>query len=137
MRKETLHYAICGLDYVYLKNVPIRQTSHGEAIDADLSVIEKGIAREIIGNGIPIRGSEVQFLRKALALSMDKFGKLLGISAPAILKWERARAKRLEPINEVAVRALIAEQLDINIQGKFTVLKGCSETPSKLFLKVT
>lgn len=136
MRKETLHYPICGLDYVYLKNVPVCKTAHGEAIDADLSAIEKDIAREIVCKGIPLRGAEVQFLRKSLALSMEKFGKLLGISAPAILKWERARTKRLEPINEVAVRALMAERLDIEIKGRFTVLKGNSETPAKLFLKV-
>jgi DNA-binding transcriptional regulator YiaG len=136
MRKETLHYTICGLDYVYLKNVPIRQTTHGDVIEADLSVIEKDIAREIVRQGIPIRGAEVQFLRKAFALSLEKFGRLLGLSAPAILKWERARTRRLEPINEVAVRALMAEQLDIDIKGRFTILKGTSETPAKLFLKV-
>ena len=86
--------------------------------------------------GIPIRGAEVQFLRKSLDLSMEKFGRLLGLSAPAILKWERARIKRLAPINEVAVRALMAEHLSIEMKGRFTVLKGNPETPTKLLLRV-
>jgi DNA-binding transcriptional regulator YiaG len=136
MKKAILHYSICGLDYVYLKNVPVRQTSHGEVLDARLCRVERAIATEIVKKGIPIRGMEVKFLRKSLALSMEKFGKLLGISAPAILKWERASARRLEPINEVAVRALMAEQLSIAMEGRFTVLKGNESTPARLMLQV-
>jgi DNA-binding transcriptional regulator YiaG len=131
-----MHYAICGLDYVYLKNVPIRNTTHGQVLAVDMSVVEVEIAREIVKQGIPIRGAEVQFLRKSLALSMDRFGKLLGLSAPAILKWERARTRRLAPINEVAVRALMAEQLDVELKGRFTILKGNAQTPTRLCLKV-
>lgn len=136
MRKKILHYRICGLDYVYLKDVPIQRTSHGEVIDIDPSIIEHAVASEIVQQGIPIKGAEVQFLRKSLGLSMEKFGKLLGLSAPAILKWERARTKRLSPINEVAVRALMADQLDIELEGRFTILKGNSITPSRLYLNV-
>jgi DNA-binding transcriptional regulator YiaG len=132
MRKNAMHYAICGLEYVYLENVPVRQTKHGPVLDADLSIVERMIAEEIIRQRIPIRGAEVQFLRKALGASMQKFGALLGLSAPAILKWEKARAKRLQPANEVAVRALMAEQLQIALEGKFTVLKGAEHTPERI-----
>lgn len=130
-----MRYAICGLDYVYLENVPVRKTRHGWIVDADVAHLEREIAGEIVRQGIPLRGAEVQFLRKCLGLSLDSFGKRLGLSAPAILKWERAREKRLGPTNEVAVRALIAEQLDIPLEGKFTVLKGKSETPERLLVK--
>ena len=136
MRRRTIHYTICGLDYVYLRDVPVCHTAHGEALDVNLSLLEREIAREIVRMGVPIRGAEVQFLRKSLSLSMEKFGRLLGISAPAVLKWERARTKRLVPINEVAVRALMAEQLNIELKGLFTVLKGNAETPTRLLLKV-
>jgi DNA-binding transcriptional regulator YiaG len=131
-----MQYAICGLDYVYLEHVPIRQSKYGDVIAADISVIERKIAAEIVSQGIPIRGAEVQFLRKSLAASLQTFGKYLGLSAPAILKWERTRDKRLDPINEVAVRALMAEQLGIELEGKFTVLKGNGETPARLSLRV-
>jgi DNA-binding transcriptional regulator YiaG len=136
MKKRVMHYAICGLDYVYLENVPVRQTRHGWILDADVAHVEREIAREIVRQGVPIRGAEVQFLRKSLGLSLEGFGKRLGLSAPAILKWERARGKRLAPINEVAVRASIAEQLNILLEGKFTVLKGKDETPERLSFRV-
>jgi DNA-binding transcriptional regulator YiaG len=132
MRKKSMHYAICGLDYVYLEDVPISRTKHGDVVAADLSFIERDIAAEIIRQGIPLRGAEVQFLRKVLGASMDKFGRMLGLTAPSILKWERARTKRLAPVNEVAVRALMAELLEIEVNGTFTVLKGMQETPDRL-----
>lgn len=131
-----MHYLASGLEYVYLENVPVRETAHGEVLDADLTQVERRIAIEIVRHGVPIRGAEVQFLRKSLGLSLDRFGKLLGLSAPAILKWERARGKRLEPTNEVGVRALMAELLGIPLQGSFTVLKGIPATPRRLLLRV-
>ncbi len=136
MRKRILHFAICGLEYVYLENVPIRETSHGEAIDADLMLIERDVAREIVRQGVPIRGAEVQFLRKSLGLSLQRFGGMLDLTGPAILKWERARSKRLEPTNEVAVRALMAEYLGIALEGKFTILRGSAQTPERLSMRV-
>jgi DNA-binding transcriptional regulator YiaG len=136
MRQRTIRYTICGLDYVYLENVPVRQTKHGEVLDADLAVIEREIASEIVRQGIPIRGAEVRFLRKSLGMSMERFGRLLGLSPPAILKWERESQKRLHPTNEVAVRALMAEQLGVIVEGKFTVLRGKSASPGRLTLRV-
>lgn len=136
MKKRTVHYTVCGLDYVYLHEVPICETSHGEVLAVEPSLIELDIAREVVSRGVPIRGAEVQFLRKSLGLSLEKFGTLLGLSAPAILKWERARTRRLAPINEVAVRALMAERLGIEMTGSFTVLKGNPATPTRLLLSV-
>ncbi len=136
MKDLVIHYTLCGLDYVYLENVRVRQTKHGEVLDTDPAVIEREIAIEIVRQGIPIRGAEVRFLRKSLGLSMDIFGALLDLSAPAILKWERNAKRRLHPTNEVAVRALMAEQLNIELEGKFTVLKGKATNPARLTLRV-
>jgi DNA-binding transcriptional regulator YiaG len=135
-RKKLIHYTICGLDYVYLENVPVRQSRYGDVLAVDVAVVERAIAREIIRQGIPLRGAEVRFLRKCLGMSLEKFGSILGLSAPAILKWERMQDKRLQPINEVAVKAMMAEQLGIELEGKFTLLKGLDKAPARLSLRV-
>ena len=83
-----------------------------------------------------LRGAEIRFLRKTLGLSLERFGRLLGLTAPAILKWERTREKRLDPTNEVSVRALMAELLDIPLDGKFSVLRGNPDTPVRLAFEV-
>lgn len=134
--RKTIHYPVCGLEYVFLKNAPIKQTRHGPALDANIGDIEKQIACEIIIQGIPLRGAEVMFLRKSIGLSLEKFADLLDLSAPAILKWERATSKRLSRINEVAVRALMAEELGVSVEGTFSGLVGMEHTPAKMMLKV-
>jgi putative transcriptional regulator len=136
LKTVTLHYQMCGLEYVFLEGVRVRHTEHGDAIDADLGRIEKEIASEIVRRGVPIRGAEVRFLRKTLGLSLERFGRLLGLTAPAILKWERAREKRLDPTNEVSVRALVAELMNILLEGRFSVLRGNQHTPVRLALEV-
>lgn len=136
MRKKLVHYALCGLDYIYLEDVPVRRTVYGEVIETDMAVIERSVAAEIVSRGLPLRGAEVQFLRKSLGFSLARFGEILGYSAPAILKWERARFKRLLIANEVAVRALAAEKLGISMEGKLSVLKGAAETPDRVVLRV-
>ncbi len=123
-----------GLGYVTVTGIPLRKTKHGDVVDLDTALIEKFVARSLLRFKVPIRGVEFKFLRRALGFSLGRIGAELGISAPAILKWERADKKRLDPINEVAVRALMAEKLGVKIQGKFSVLLGEANTPTQLVL---
>jgi DNA-binding transcriptional regulator YiaG len=62
----------------------------------DEALIEKVVAKLIIQEKVPIRGVEFHFLRKVLGLSLGRIGAELGISAPAVLKWERAPKKRFD-----------------------------------------
>ena len=123
-----------GLEYVTVIGIPLKKTSHGDVVNIDIKLIEKIVAKAIIQNKIPIRGIEFNFLRKILGLSLGRIGADLGISAPAVLKWERAKKKRLDPINEVAVRALMAEKLGVTIPGMFSFLLGVAKTPENLTL---
>ena len=113
-----------GLEYVTVI-LPLSPSKHGDVIAVDVGKVEKSVARLLIEKGVPLRGLEIKFLRKALGLSLERFGAELGISAPAVLKWEKLKAEvRLEPMNEVAVRALLAEKLGVKLSGKFSVLRG-------------
>jgi DNA-binding transcriptional regulator YiaG len=121
-----------GLEYVTVTGIPVRKTAHGNVVDMDTGLIEKAVAKLIIQEKVPLRGIEFNFIRKVLGMSLGRIGAELGISAPAVLKWERAKKKRLDPINEVAVRALMAEKLGVRIPGKFSLLLGDAKTPEKL-----
>ncbi|MEO5969790.1 MAG: hypothetical protein ABIQ95_07655 [Bdellovibrionia bacterium] len=52
----------------------------------------------------------------------------------AILKWERNKLKRLEPVNEVAVRALMAGFFGVKLLGTFDALLGVDKGPKKLVI---
>lgn len=132
VRKE-MRYEISGLEYVVLKNVPVVESKFGKGIEAALlKTIERGVATEIIRQLVPIRGAEVKFLRKVMGLSLERFGEPFGLSAPAILKWERAREKRLDPTNEYSVRMYVAELLGIRIELRYSEAFAMTKTPERL-----
>lgn len=101
-----------------------------------MGVIDRAIAAKLIEERVPIRGSEVIFLRKALGMTLSRWAKELGLSAAGIMKWEKAPKKRLSRINEAAVRAFCAEQLDVDLGGKWSDLVARDATPKRLSLRV-
>ncbi len=136
MASKTIHYRICGLDYVYLI-VPVSKLKGGEEmIDLPMGVIDKGIAFKLIEDRVPIRGAEVLFLRKALGLSLKDWADKFGLSAAGVLKWERALDKRLAPVNEAAVRAFCAEHLGVEFEGTWSELVADDKTPKKVSVKL-
>jgi DNA-binding transcriptional regulator YiaG len=135
MKTKTLDYGASGLPYVRV-TVPVKATPHGEVVAVPLARIEQAVARALIEKGIPLRGAEVAFLRKALGLSLVALGSELGVSGPAVLKWEKAKDTRLHPMNEVALRALVAEHLRLPLEGHFSVLLGRDKAPTSLRLRV-
>ena len=124
------------LNYPEVHGVPMVDSKHGESIHSQvLGEVEQRVAREIIAGKLPIRGVEVEFLRKALGLSRLEFAKGLSLSDVAVLKWERSATKRLVPINEIAVRAYFAQRLKIKIPGTFDALIGSGVTPKRLVIQ--
>ena len=132
MSTKTIHYRLCGLDYVYLV-VPVLKLKGGEEmIDLPMGVIDRGIAAKIIEDRVPIRGAEVSFLRKTLGLSLKDWAGNFGLSAAGVLKWEKALNKRLAPVNEASVRAYCAEHLGVEVTGTWTELVADDRTPKKV-----
>lgn len=115
-----------GLEYVTVK-LPISRSSkeQGDLIHAkSIQAAELAVAREIITRTIPLRGVEIQYLRKTLGQSLREFASLLGVSHAAVAKWEKQPKKRLDPVNEVAVRTLCAQLLNLELRGWFQELVG-------------
>lgn len=136
MKLKTIHYQICGLDYVYIE-APIRKDRDGEEyIDLPMGIIEKSIARKLIEARVPIRGREVLFLRKTLGMSLKDWSAEFGLSAAGVMKWEKSPEVRLSKVNEAAVRALSAEKLRIDIDGIWSNLVAKEDTPKRLSLKL-
>jgi DNA-binding transcriptional regulator YiaG len=134
MKKTIRGYG--GLDYLVIRGVPFKKTKHGNIISAaTLAELEKAIVAKLVIEQVPLRGAEVRFIRKALGYSMSKLGAALQLTSTSILKWEHDPSKRLSAINEVAVRALVAEILEIEIEGTFSALVGKSKTPEEIEMK--
>jgi DNA-binding transcriptional regulator YiaG len=121
--KEDLD-GLVPLEYIHFKNVPMKASKEGPVIDLDPAILDRLAAIAVLLEKIPLRGKEVQFLRKVIGLSMERFANKLGLSSGTIFHWEKAELDRLATVNELAVRSLVAEELGIEISGKFSDLLG-------------
>jgi DNA-binding transcriptional regulator YiaG len=129
MKKKAANSGYYGLEYITVEFV-------GERVPASaVEEMDRKVSEYVIEHRSPLRGVEVRFLRKTLGLSLATLGEHLGLSAPAILKWERAEHDRLAPINEVAVRVLFAELLGVRLTGKFSELMGTDKPTPHTFKK--
>ena len=125
-----------NLGYIEVRHVPyVESKRFGRGTDsAVLKSLEQLIARKLLVDRIPLRGTEVLFFRSVLGMSQKQLGLRLGYSDVAILKWERNKLKRLEPVNEVAVRALMAGFFGVKLLGTFDTLLGVDKGPKKLVI---
>lgn len=131
-KTKTIHYTLCGLEYVYLVNVPIGVDEGEEYIDLPPEQIDRMIASEVVRQGVPLRGREVLFLRKALKMNRNQWAKQLGMTASGILRWERGDEKRLSRINAAVIRMLCAEELGIELGGAWSAVVTKEESPERL-----
>ena len=129
---KTIHYTLCGLEYVYIVNAPVGIDEGEEYIDIPPEYIDRMIATAIVREGIPLRGREVLFLRKALKMNRNQWSDKLGVTSSGILRWEQGSDKRLSRINEVAIRMLCAEELGIELVGKWSAVVTGDEFPERL-----
>ncbi len=107
---------IGGLEWARIFEVPARKIKSGDIVVHSKVVgkCERLIAHAIATHPIPIRGAEVKFIRKFLGLSMEKFGKVFGVSGPCIHGWEREHNQQLSPVTEVSIRIFLGEKLGLN-----------------------
>lgn len=124
--KEKSVDGLVPLDYIRFLNVPMKQSKYGPIIDLEPSTLDQLAAKAIIKQRIPLRGKEVKFLRKVLGLSLEKFANKMGLSSGTVFHWEKVETERLAPVNEVCVRSLLAEELNVDLQAKFSQLLGQS-----------
>lgn len=116
-----------GLEYITVEYV-------GKRIPASLMKdTEEAISRYIIEYRSPLRGIELKFMRKTLGISLAAVGERLGLSAPAILAWERNEHGRLDRVNEIAVRVLFAELLGVDMKAIASLLVGADAPTPRTF----
>lgn len=127
------------LPYVEIRNVPMRSfAGYGESVHAQvLSKIEKQVARELIIQRFPVRGLEVEYFRSVLGLSARDFAQKLGLSHVSVLKWEKAKQKPLDLVNEVAVKALVAGLLGLRLPASIESLSSTEGPTRSLVLGYT
>lgn len=66
----------------------------------------------------PFTGDEIHFIRTYFEMTLENFGKHLGVTHAAVLNWEKMGGKlaKINPTTELFIRLFILEKLNVNNQ---------------------
>ncbi|MCI3206532.1 MULTISPECIES: transcriptional regulator [Pandoraea] len=111
------HYTETGLQNVWLANgYTVRKTPYGETVSIDdADGLSLAIGRAIAKKP-HLTGCEFRFLRKALGLSQNRAGDLLGAAVETVSLWERRG--RIPKGADHMLRAIYLETVDGNVKLK-------------------
>lgn len=83
-----------GLGFpVVLHNVPMIELRGIWALDIDLNIMQKVVLLALAHHPSDLTGNQIRFIRNWLRLTQTEFGKLFGVTHPAIVKWEKTGNK--------------------------------------------
>lgn len=114
MEKKTETFIYEGLGFpIELIDAPMKKIFGEWVIDIDMNVLQLYVFNGLIHKPCPLTGKEIRFMRKFLEISTTEFGKKLGVSHAAVIKWEKEQAK-ISPIQESYIRMFLLESLKDN-----------------------
>lgn len=101
-----------GLGFpIILHNAPLREIRGVWTLDVDLNQLQKVILLSLAHHPSDLTGDQIFFIRNWLELTQKQFGELLGVTHPAVVKWEKQR-ERPTKINLATQRDLRLLLLD-------------------------
>jgi putative zinc finger/helix-turn-helix YgiT family protein len=87
------HFVGSGLPNVYLIGIRYRHCKICGNRAADIPAIKnlmQVIARAVVESEAPLTGLEIRFLRKRLGKKSSDFGRLIGVTAEQVSRWENS-----------------------------------------------
>src|ERR1700722_12317287 len=108
-KTETFVYEGLGFPIKLIK-CPMKKVFGEWVLDINLDKLQLYMLHALIHKPVPLTGSELRFIRKFLELSTPDFGRLFGVSHPAVLKWEKEEV-HLNPSTEICIRLYVLKHL--------------------------
>lgn len=96
MKKQKIEKEIVyeGLGFpIVLYNVPMIELRGVWALDIDLNFLQKVALLSLAHLPSDLTGNQIRFIRNWLGLTQTEFGKLFGVTHPAVVKWEKTKNK--------------------------------------------
>ena len=93
-----------GLGFpITLVNTPMKKVFGAWIIDIDMTRLQLVVLRALVFKRGRLTKHELQFIRKFLVLTTDKFGRLFGVTHAAVIQWENGK-RQLTPSTEFCIR---------------------------------
>ncbi|NGX41062.1 MAG: hypothetical protein KR126chlam4_00897 [Candidatus Anoxychlamydiales bacterium] len=116
MRKQKIEKEIIyeGLGFpILLRNVPMIELRGNWVPDIDLNVLQKVTLLALAHHPVDLTGNQIRFIRTWLGLTQSEFGKLFGVTHPAVVKWEKKRnsVAKINLTTQRDIRLWVLDQL--------------------------
>ena len=96
MKKQKVEKEIIyeGLGFpVILRNVPMIELRGVWTLDVNLNILQKVALLALAHHPSDLTGNQIRYIRNWLGLTQTEFGKLFGVTHPAVVKWEKTGNK--------------------------------------------
>lgn len=116
MKKQKIEKEIIydGLGFpIVLRNVPMIELRGVWSPDIDLNILQKVVLLALAHHPANLTGNQIRFIRTWLGLTQSEFGKLFGLTHPAIVKWEKSKnnASKMNITTQRDLRLWLLDQL--------------------------
>lgn len=103
-----------GLGFpVVLHNAPMAWVRGAWVLDVDLNVLQRTVLLELAHHESDLTGDQIFFIRTFLGYSQMQFGEWLGVTHPAVVKWEKRKEQpaKINLNSQRDLRLLLLDQL--------------------------
>ncbi len=126
--KGTHHYIESGLNNIYITGILIWKCTCGEIMPEipRIEDLHKLIAKGLVEQKAPLKGSELRFIRKQMGMSAKDFSKLLYVSPVTVSRWETG-TENIGPGNEKLIRLIYVQTIEEECDKVFSVMQQVRE----------
>lgn len=113
-RKVVKSFVYQGLGFpVILNHVPVIEVRGVWTPDVDLNLLQKVVLLGLAHQRSDLTGNQIRFIRTWLSFNQSDFGRLLGVTHPAVVKWEKRgnRPARITVTTQRALRMMVIDRL--------------------------
>lgn len=106
-----------GLGFpVILRNVPMIKLRDVWTPDINFNVLQKAVLLALAYHPVDLTGNQIRFIRTSLGFTQTEFGKIFGVTHPAIVKWEKTdnKSSRMSLSIQRDLRIWLLDQLLLN-----------------------
>jgi DNA-binding transcriptional regulator YiaG len=109
--KKTETFIYEGLGFpILLIDAPMRKTLGEWVIDINFNKLRKAALNFLIHKPTALTAGEINFIREHLEMTTTEFGKVLGVTHVAVLKWESGE-NRILPTIDLCIRIYALRRL--------------------------
>ena len=114
--EQLYHYTECGLDDVYIHNMPPVIDDDGDEVYhiPYIHLLHKQISIDLVETRQGLSGNDIKFLRTELGLTQAELARYVQKDAQTIGRWERDEHP-IDAMADFAIRALVLTELGVKI----------------------